>query len=308
MPLPSRRRRYASEPAVADVARRRLAGLRAQLAAERGEDTPIPAEPPARPDVDTAPAHVSEIRPAHGRHARRPVGLLRRCAEWCGDRFPAALGARPGLGSAQVGLVCLVVAVGLVAATWWAIRAHGSGGTVAPPRVTSAPADVALPSVSPTDSSTAQPAAASGGRQGAKIVVDVVGQVIHRGIVVLPTGSRVVDAVRAAGGLRPGVNRAQVNFARVLTDGEQLVVGADSAPAAPTGTAPSSTAAPTALVNVNTADQATLETLPGIGPVTATAILQWRDQHGSFSSVDELLEVDGIGEATLAEIAPLVTL
>jgi competence protein ComEA len=99
-----------------------------------------------------------------------------------------------------------------------------------------------------------------------------------------------------------------VNFARVLTDGEQLLVGVGGAPAALPGSTTSSTAGPTTLVNINTADQATLETLPGIGPVTATAILQWRDQHGSFSSVDELLEVDGIGEATLADIAPLVTL
>jgi competence protein ComEA len=139
-------------------------------------------------------------------------------------------------------------------------------------------------------------------------VVDVVGRVRHRGIVVLSAGSRVVDAVRAAGGLRPGVNRAVVNFARVLTDGEQLIVGAGGAPAAPVGVTPSSTAGPTTLVNINTADEPTLETLPGIGPVTANAILQWRAEHGSFSSVDELLEVDGIGEATLADIAPLVTL
>jgi competence protein ComEA len=313
MPLLSRRNRSAAEPVVADVARRRLADLRAQLAAERGEEVPAPGDAPARSETP-APGRHTEAEPrtkdvasAPGLHARRPVGPLRRCRDWCADRVPAVLGARPGLGSAQVGLVCLVVAVGLVAATWWAMLANGSGGTVAPPRVTGAHLHTAQPSASPTDPSSTQPAAASGGGQGGKIVVDVVGRVVHRGIVVLPAGSRVVDAVRAAGGLRTGVNRAEVNFARVLTDGEQLVVGEGGAPVTP-GTAPSSTASPATLVNINTADQATLETLPGIGPVTATAILQWRDEHGFFSTVDELLEVDGIGEATLADIAPLVTL
>lgn len=317
MPLPFRRHRTAPEPTVADVARRRLAGLRAQLAAERGEDLPPPPEAAAPADVaaggaerspgDLSPASVPESVPAPGRHARRPVGPLHRFAAWSADRAPVVLGARPGLGSAQVGLVCLVLALGLVAAAWWALRAHGSDGTVAPPRVTSAQPDTA--SGSPVDDASPDPTASSDRqRPGGRIVVDVVGRVIHRGIVVLPAGSRVVDAVRAAGGLRPGVNRTSVNFARVLTDGEQLLVGVGGAPAAPAGGAPSSAASPTTLVNINTADQATLETLPGIGPVTATAILQWRDEHGSFSSVDELLEVDGIGEATLADIAPLVTL
>ncbi len=64
---------------------------------------------------------------------------------------------------------------------------------------------------------------------------------------------------------------------------------------------------PTALVDLNTADQATLETLPEVGPVTALAILAWRDEHGPFSAVEELLEVDGIGDATLATVAPHVT-
>jgi competence protein ComEA len=71
---------------------------------------------------------------------------------------------------------------------------------------------------------------------------------------------------------------------------------------------PDAPGSPASLVNLNTADQATLETLPGVGPVTASSILAWRDEHGGFTSVDELLEVDGIGEATLADLAPLVTL
>ncbi|MGZ4472743.1 MAG: ComEA family DNA-binding protein, partial [Nocardioidaceae bacterium] len=105
-----------------------------------------------------------------------------------------------------------------------------------------------------------------------------------------------------------------LNLARVLVDGEQIVVGvpppagvAASAASAASGTAgPSGSAGP--LVNINTADEAALETLPQVGPVTAQAILKWRAENGSFTAVDELLDVSGIGDATLAEIAPFVTL
>ncbi|QIK68404.1 ComEA family DNA-binding protein [Nocardioides sp. HDW12B] len=149
---------------------------------------------------------------------------------------------------------------------------------------------------------------------GSEVVVDVVGRVRRPGIAVLPAGSRVVDALKAAGGARPGVRTDSLNLARPLTDGEQIVVGraaAVPAPPAASGTtsgATSSGASPTALVNLNTADQVALETLPGVGPVTAAAILQWRTEHGGFTAVEELLEVSGIGDATLAEIAPHVTI
>ncbi len=98
--------------------------------------------------------------------------------------------------------------------------------------------------------------------------------------------------------------------ADVLVDGEQIVVGGPSGAAPPSanGSAAGSPGQSGPLVNLNTAGQAELETLPGVGPVTATAILDWRTEHGGFSSVDELLEVDGIGEATLADLAPLVTI
>ena len=116
-----------------------------------------------------------------------------------------------------------------------------------------------------------------------------------------------VDALDAAGGERAGVDLRSLNLARVLVDGEQIVVGAPQppVPAAPSG--PTMPGVPTALVNLNTATQAELETLPDVGPVTALAILAWRDQHGGFTSVDELLEVDGIGEVTLQKLSAYVT-
>ena len=138
-------------------------------------------------------------------------------------------------------------------------------------------------------------------------MVDVAGKVRRPGIAVLPAGSRVVDALKAAGGARRGVDLTSLNLARPVVDGEQILVGV--APAAGVaGSLGSPAPAAGRLVNLNTADQPTLETLPGVGPVTAEAILAWRTDNGGFTSVDELLEVDGIGEATLADLAPLVTL
>ena len=103
------------------------------------------------------------------------------------------------------------------------------------------------------------------------------------------------------------VDLSGLNLARLLVDGEQVVVGQPPpagvlASAVPTAGAPGGP-----LVNLNTAGQAELEALPEVGPVTAQAIMAWREEHGGFTSVDELLEVDGIGDATLGQLAPLVT-
>ncbi len=133
------------------------------------------------------------------------------------------------------------------------------------------------------------------------MVVDVAGKVRSPGIVELPVGSRIVDAIDSAGGVRPGVDTASLNLARVLVDGEQIVVGVEvpimPPPSGVTGTSPSSEL--TAMIDLNAATAEQLETLPGIGPVTAAAILAWRSENGAFSTVDELLEVSGIGDATL---------
>ena len=316
------RSRPTSDESVADVTRRRLDALIAELAVTRGEEPPPPADESGdvaapKPAGSLPQPAGSAPRPSSGRHARRPVKPGRRLAGWIDDRLPPAVQGRAHLGSAQFGLVALVVAVGLVAGAWWLVRSAGSSGEagdVAPPRpaaTVSAAADGAVPAPSVSAPASAAPSSGPSPAAGEQIVVDVVGKVRRPGIAVLPAGSRVVDAVRAAGGMRPGVDPATVNMARPLTDGEQIVVGLPSAPAAPAAgpTAPSG-GAPTsgALVNLNTADQATLETLPGVGPVTAASILEWRAEHGGFTSVDELLEVVGTLAENLAEIAPHVTL
>lgn len=148
-------------------------------------------------------------------------------------------------------------------------------------------------------------AASDGPKQsaGSEIVIDVIGKVKRPGIVTLPRGSRVHEAVEAAGGVKGKVDTRALNMARVLDDGEQIIVGAE----APQASSGGSAAGQPGKINLNQATTEQLETLPGVGPVTAQSILAWRDQNGRFASVDDLLDVDGIGEATLAKLRDLVS-
>jgi competence protein ComEA len=140
------------------------------------------------------------------------------------------------------------------------------------------------------------------------LVVHVAGWVRRPGVYRLPQGQRVVDAIDAAGGPRPGADLGALNLAAVLTDAQQILVARTGPPAASSGSGPPavSPAAPT-LVNVNSAPPEDLETLPGIGEVLAAAIVAYREEHGPFTSIDQLMDVSGIGEVTLEEIRDLVT-
>jgi competence protein ComEA len=149
------------------------------------------------------------------------------------------------------------------------------------------------------------------------VVVDVDGKVRRPGVVELAEGSRVIDAIRKAGGLARRGDTGVLNLAEVLIDGQQIVVpaaGQSPTPgnvipgSTPVDPAPSSGVGSTASVSINSASQVELETLPGIGPVLAAAILEWRTQNGGFTSIEQLQEVSGIGPATFAELAPLVRL
>lgn len=130
-----------------------------------------------------------------------------------------------------------------------------------------------------------------------RVVVHVVGAVREPGLVELPAGARVADAVEAAGGPTAAKALASVNLARPLIDGEQVVLAADGAP---------SRDGASNLLSLNQASAAEFEALPGIGPVLAQRIVDWRSTNGSFRSVDELGEVSGIGDALMAQIRPLV--
>jgi competence protein ComEA len=326
------RSRRSSHDEVQAIARRRLELLRAELAAMTEEP---PVDPPAgalrtppdsaldRPSGGSVPPAAHGVGPgpglSPGRRACRPVGAAARLGGWVHDRLPPTLQGRVSLGPGHVAVVSVLVAVACALTAWWVVRADGTT-TVVPTAATpvSAPNGVpglAGPSVPAlvTPDAGPDPSGSAAAETVAEtvVVVDVTGRVRRPGIVELPAGSRVVDAVEAAGGARRGVDLGSVNLARVLVDGEQVVVGVP----APGGVAASAASAPgapgpgaAALVSLNSATQAELEELPGIGPVTATAILQWRSDHGPFTAVDELLEVSGIGDATLAQIAPFVTL
>ncbi|WP_020013900.1 helix-hairpin-helix domain-containing protein [Promicromonospora sukumoe] len=145
----------------------------------------------------------------------------------------------------------------------------------------------------------------------------VVGEVAEPGLVTLPDGARVADAVEAAGGVTGKADLTAVNLARAVVDGEQLYVPkpGEPVPGAPAGAAGAGGVAGggaggggagggagTGAVDINTADAAALEALPGVGPSIAQAIVEWRDTNGAFASVDELDDVPGIGPATLDEL------
>nr|WP_301548668.1 ComEA family DNA-binding protein [Micromonospora sp. C95] len=153
-----------------------------------------------------------------------------------------------------------------------------------------------------------RPAAESPG----ELVVAVAGKVRRPGLVRLAAGARVADALDAAGGALPGVDVAMLNPARRISDGELILVGvpAPSGAAGPgvgTGPLPGGGPGPGGRVNLNTATSTQLESLPGVGPVLAQRIIQYRDQHGGFRSVGDLRQVTGIGDARYEQLKDLVT-
>lgn len=276
---------------------------------------------------------------------------------------PAALLLPAGLRDARLA-VCRPAALGIVLALL--IAAAAFGGRVAwaehtaeptplPDRRSSQPStgsDASAHGPSPagragsgtpgsagsgSGSVTTRPAGAGGlvapgppGAGASRVAVHVTGQVHHPGVVLLPAGARVADALRAAGGPLPTADPDVINLARLAVDGEQIRVpgpgdalaapgleapgtpggiGVGSPPAGPgTSGATGGAARSAALVSLNTADLAALDTLPGVGPVLAQRIVDWRTEHGRFSSVDELGEVSGIGEKMLAQLKAKVTL
>ncbi len=170
--------------------------------------------------------------------------------------------------------------------------------------------------VDPAAQPTAGPAApASGPPSTGTVVVHVAGAVAAPGVVTLPAGSRVADALAQAGGATPEADTDQLNLARVLTDGEQVRVPRQGEDASTWATASTQAAAPPApapsqagLVNINTAPASELETLPGIGPALAARIVEHREANGPFSSVEEITDVPGIGQTRMEALREAVTL
>jgi competence protein ComEA len=138
------------------------------------------------------------------------------------------------------------------------------------------------------------------------LIVDVAGAVHQPGVYEFSEGDRVIDAIERAGGPMPKADLSLLNLAAPLTDGTQILVPKSGPPGAvaPGGTAPGSSIG---LININTASATELETLSGIGEVLAATIIEYREQNGPFATVDDLMDVSGIGPATLEEIREQVT-
>jgi competence protein ComEA len=252
-----------------------MGSVRAIVAAVSEEYDPVARQRLAR--VLTSPPSGHDRAEPDEPPAPPPAGTVARLAGAAFD--PGRRGLR------ALALVAVVVVLGAAVLAWWS-RPQ--------------PEPVVMPQLSPVVAGTAGPAT----NQPAELVVAVSGEVREPGLVHLPPGARVADAIEAAGGLLPGADVDHLNLARKVTDGELITVGIPPPPEAAEGAPDSGTGGK---VNLNTATLDELETLPGIGPALAQRIIDYRTSNGSFTSVGELREVSGIGEVRFAELQDLVT-
>jgi len=267
--------------------------------------------------------------PAAARPRRSRATLILQRVQ---DRLPVTLQGRWRLDRRSGTVLASVVAALALATGGWALfRAQSQQvGTphsfAADPAAHSArhtgppgPGGLADTSSGGVGPAAADPYAPSGSEPtsaGTALVVDIEGKVLKPGVIRLPSGARVMDALRAAGGALPGTDLAPLNQARVLNDGEQVVVGAPAGSivngGAPPQVSPRSgghaKARPTAPIHLNTATADQLQQLPGVGPALAQRILDWRSEHGQFESVGQLQEVHGLGASKFADLRDLVTL
>ncbi|QYG93717.1 ComEA family DNA-binding protein [Iamia sp. SCSIO 61187] len=222
--------------------------------------------------------------------------------------------ARRRLGLDGRALAWIVAAVAALAVGVWLLRpAPAPVEETLPMASSSAPAADGASAPVPSSSTSSVPS---------EVVAHAAGAVVHPGVYTLDPTARVDDLVRAAGGLAPDADAARINLAAPLADGARVyvprigegeappVVGPEEAapPGGPDPSAPGADGdAPDALIDLNTASEEELDELPGVGPAIAAAIVAFREENGGFASVDDLLDVRGIGEAKLAEIRPLVT-
>ncbi|MEV4496498.1 ComEA family DNA-binding protein [Micromonospora arborensis] len=253
-------------------------------------DAPLDvSSPPAWAPLGGVPSH-GVLPPRAGAPLTEPDSGVPLAVE--GSVAPRLSG--PGAfdpGRRGVRALAVVAAVVVLAAAGWAWRSRPHAEPVAPLG---------------SEAAAATPAGDVSASSSGQLVVAVAGKVRKPGLVRLPAGSRLADAVQAAGGALPGVDVALLNPARKVTDGELIVVGVTPppAPAGPPGGAAAPAAGP---LNLNTATLAQLDALPGVGPVLAQRILDHRDQHGGFKAVGDLRQVDGIGDARYEQLKDLVT-
>lgn len=282
------------------------AGLPPAAATE--PDATAPIEP--HPVLPSQPAIAASCEPYAGLPSGPQAAAVRPAiASDHGDEGPAA-GPRPGwpaVGAALLDRLPLSLRHASVAPGWRAVAGLGlvvvlvvlvSGSLLLrrvpqPVPVGAAPVPRAVPSTTAGTATTKV------------VVVHVGGKVRRPGVVRLPAGSRVEDALRAAGGALPGVDSGVLNLARQLADGEQVLVGATAGAvgaAAAAGASPGPAPGGGGVVDLNIATVADLDGLPGVGPVLAQRIVDYRSQHGPYASVDQLREVSGIGERKFEDL------
>ncbi|GHF94990.1 hypothetical protein GCM10018791_02230 [Streptomyces zaomyceticus] len=262
----------------------------------------------------TAGTGVREAPQAVERGSPPGAGARLRAALW--ERAPVWVQTRCGLEPRTLAAltVVLIVAAGLAFGYFWTGRPEPVRAPefVRAAPVAAAPATRAGPGagvgagVGSGAGAVSGPGPAAG---GARVIVDVAGKVRRPGVLTLPAGSRVADALRAAGGAKPDADLTGLNRARVLFDGEQVLVGLPGLPVGGHGSdagGGSVGGGPGVPLSLNTATAEQLDTLPGVGPVLARHIVDHRTEHGGFRSVGELREVNGIGERRFADLEPLV--
>jgi competence protein ComEA len=269
-------------------------------------DEPLSDDLESRPTLDPSSSEAGSLRPVE---QGATGGLIRARL---GGRFE-----RP-----QLIVVSVIVIIGLLLSGWAVLRARPVAIASPTPPTTGSSQEPTGASMPGETSPTAHDPPAGPDSPAALITVHVLGAVHSPGVVELPAGSRVQDALHAADGAKERADLGDLNLAQPLTDGQQVFIARDGGvsevrdPGGGGAAAPGRAAGPgsssgsegaTSVVNLNTATSQELDQLPGVGPVTAQKILTWRDRNGSFSSVEELQEIDGIGPKTFAELAPLVT-
>ena len=206
------------------------------------------------------------------------------------------------------------VGVGRLAASAIAVLVVLAGGywLVKPPTATTesklpyaGSASTTVASLTVASTATAATSEPESTRATTLLVVHVAGSVVSPGVYTLLEGTRVIDAVGAAGGFAGDANPDAVNLAALIVDGERVYIPAVGEPTSDVAT--SNSAPEVWPININSADATRLEDLPGVGPTTAASIIAYRDQHGPFASVEQLADVRGIGPAKLDAIRALVT-
>src|SRR5262245_31452643 len=226
-----------------------------------------------------------------------------------------------GVARQRIAIAFIAMLALAAAGTLW-LTAQPRAADPPPPAAGARGAGLALPRAGSAGAQDGVGAAPGAGQAAAVIAVDVVGRVQHPGLVHLPPGSRVLDAIEAAGGTAPGAELEAVNLARKVVDGEQIRIprhgetlaapaagggtGSGGAPGAPSQPGGAGAGQPGVPLDLNTATAEQLDTLPGIGEVTANQIISYRTAH-PFRSVDDLRQVPGIGDRRFELLKDLVT-